>query len=173
MTEEAYRLETAEAYLDAFRELRGASRRIAQDKGKAAAEDRELRAELSGGLLASLPLALSEDPDAVTCALTDAANDARLDPITRAEMKALRGELLTVLTQHVASGKPLEGLLDALEAVGHASCYTRARLKKLGAELAEAGSRRPEEERKQVWERLGKLLDMPPAAAAAPDAAAA
>jgi hypothetical protein len=173
MTEEAYRLETAEAFIDAFRELRGTSRRIAQDKGKAAAEDRELRAELSNGLLTSLPLALSEDADVVTCALTDVANDARLDPITRADMKVLRGELLTVLTQQVANGKPLEGLLDALEAVGHASCYTRARLKKLGAELAEAGRRRPEDERKQVWERLGALLDMPPAAMASDAAAAA
>jgi hypothetical protein len=172
MTDEAYRLETAEEFLDAFRELRGASRRIAQDKGKASAEDRELRAELSGGLLASLPVALSEDPDAVTCALTDVANDARLDPITRADLKVFRAELLGELTRQLANGRTLDGLLDALEAVGHATCYTRARLKKLGIELAEASSRRSAEEREQVRARLGGLFDMP-AAEAAPDAAAA
>jgi hypothetical protein len=173
MTDGSYRLETAEEYLDAFRELRGASRRIAQDKGKAAIEDRELRAELSGALATSLPLALSEDPDSVTCALTDAANDVRVDPITRADLKLLRAELLSELTKQMANGRPLEGLLDALEAVGHASCYTRARLKKLGAELAEACSRRSVEERRQVWERLGTLLEMPPQPVAEPDAAAA
>jgi hypothetical protein len=172
MTDETYRLETAEEFLDAFRELRGASRRIAQDKGKAAAEDRELRAELSNALTTSLPVALSEDPDGVTCALTDAANDTRVDPVTRADLKVLRGELLAELTRQLAGGRPLDGLLDALEAVGHATCYTRARLKKLGVELAEASARRSEEEQAQVWERLGKLLDMPPPAAA-PDAAAA
>jgi hypothetical protein len=62
--------------------------------------------------------------------------------------------------------------LDALEAIGHASCYTRARLKKLGLEIAEASARRPADERPRVWERLGALLEMPPAVAA-PDAAAA
>jgi hypothetical protein len=39
-------------------------------------------------------------------------------------------------------------------------------------ELAEAGSRRPVEEREQVWDRLGELRDMP-RLAAEPDAAAA
>jgi hypothetical protein len=172
MTGEVFGLATSDEFLDAFRELRGTSRRIAQDKGKAATEDRSLRAELSNALLGALPRALREDPDSVTCALTDAANDTRLDPITRADLKALRAELLAELTRQLAGDAPLDALLDALEAIGHASCYTRARLKKLGAELAEAGIRRPHEERAAVWARLGKLLEMP-AAAASPEAAAA
>jgi hypothetical protein len=172
MTDEVYRFVTAEEFVDAFRELRGASRRIAQDKGKAATEDRTLRAELSNGLLVSLPTVVCDDPDGVTCALTDVGTDARLDPITRADLKGMRGELLAELTRQLAGDAPLDGLLDALEAVGHASCYTRARLKKLGAELAEAAARRPPEEREKVWGRLGTLLDMPPATAS-PEAAAA
>jgi hypothetical protein len=172
MTDEVYRLATAEEYLDAFRELRGASRRIAQDKGKAATEDRALRAELSSALLAALPAVLEDDPDTVTCALTEAANDARLDPLTRADMKALRAELLMELTRRLAVRGPLDGLLDALEAVGHASCYTRARLKKFGVELAEAVAGRSPEERERIRSRLGGLLDMPPVATS-PEAAAA
>src|SRR5439155_13117702 len=98
ITDEVMRVVTGDDFLDAFRELRGASRRIAQDKGKAAPEDRSLRVELSSALLGALPRALREDPDSVTCALTDAANDTRLDPLTRADLKSLRQELLAELT---------------------------------------------------------------------------
>jgi hypothetical protein len=173
MTDEVIRVVTAEDFLDAFRELRGASRRIAQDKGKAAPEDRALRAELASSLLAALPKALAEDADSVTCALTETSTDARLDPVTRTDLKLMRAELLAELTRLLAGDASLDGLLDALEAVGHAACYTRARLKKLGAELAEACSRRPVGERAQVWERLGKLLEMPALSGSAEAAAAA
>src|SRR5205809_7757165 len=128
MTDEVMRVVTADDFLDAFRELRGASRRIAQDKGKAAPEDRALRAELASSLLAALPKVLAEDSDSVTCALTETSTDARLDPVTRTDLKLMRAELLAELTRRLSSETPLEGLLDALDAAGHATCYTRARL---------------------------------------------
>src|SRR5438067_7612811 len=103
MTGEVFGLATAEEFLDAYRELRGASRRVAQDKGKAAPEDRALRAELASSLLAALPKALAEDSDSVTCALTETSTDARLDPITRTDLKLMRAELLAELTRRLSS----------------------------------------------------------------------